>query len=199
MGFTFDRLGCRVPAIAVSAYTRAGTIIHDEMHHGSVIATLSRLHGLRPLTRRDAGANDLFSVGEPRTSPETRAPGPSCSRCTCRPTLSPTSTVDRRASPHKDEAAQPSGPGAARPAAGEVRRRRPCRARDLRAGLHAAAKARSRPVLPEDQVADATPARRSAQQHRAPGLAQDVGDIDEELRALLAVDQAVVERQARAS
>ncbi|WP_127793655.1 alkaline phosphatase family protein [Agromyces sp. LHK192] len=62
MGFEFDRLGCRVPAIAVSAYTRAGTIIHDEMHHGAVIATLSRLHGLKPLTRRDAGANDLFSV-----------------------------------------------------------------------------------------------------------------------------------------
>lgn len=62
MGFSFDRLGVRVPAIAVSAYTRAGTIVHDEMHHGAVIATLSRLHGLRPLTRRDAGANDLFSV-----------------------------------------------------------------------------------------------------------------------------------------
>ncbi len=69
MGFTFDRLGGRVPTIAVSAYTKAGTIIHDEMHHGAVIATLARLHGLKPLTRRDAGANDLFSVvnlAEPR-------------------------------------------------------------------------------------------------------------------------------------
>ncbi|MGG7508036.1 alkaline phosphatase family protein [Plantibacter sp. YIM 135249] len=62
MGFTFDRLGCRVSAIAVSAYTKAGTIIHDEMHHGSVIATLSRLHGLRPLTDRDAGANNMFNA-----------------------------------------------------------------------------------------------------------------------------------------
>ncbi|GAA2015457.1 alkaline phosphatase family protein [Microbacterium ulmi] len=62
MGFRFDRLGVRVPAIAVSAYTRAGTIIHDELHHGAVIATLSRLHGLQPLTRRDASARDLFSV-----------------------------------------------------------------------------------------------------------------------------------------
>lgn len=62
MGFGFDRLGCRVPAIAVSAYTRAGTVIHDEMHHAAVIATLSRLHGLKPLTRRDAGANDLFNA-----------------------------------------------------------------------------------------------------------------------------------------
>lgn len=62
MGFMFDRLGPRVPAIAVSAYTRAGTIIHDEMHHGAVIATLTRLHGLRPLTRRDDTARDLFSI-----------------------------------------------------------------------------------------------------------------------------------------
>lgn len=62
MGFTFDRLGCRVPAIAVSAYTRAGTVINDELQHASVIATLSRLHGLKPLTRRDASANDMFDA-----------------------------------------------------------------------------------------------------------------------------------------
>ena len=93
MGFGFDRLGCRVPAIAVSAYTRAGTVIHDEMHHAAVIATLSRLHGLKPLTRRDAGANDLFNavnLDEPRApitwpstmpqyippNPQTAAPHP---------------------------------------------------------------------------------------------------------------------------
>lgn len=62
MGFTFDRLGCRVPAIAVSAYTRRGTIIHEEMHHGSVTATLSRLHDLKPLNDRDRSANDLLGV-----------------------------------------------------------------------------------------------------------------------------------------
>ncbi|WP_334151231.1 alkaline phosphatase family protein [Microbacterium sp.] len=62
MGFTFDRLGCRVPAIAVSAYTRRGSIIHDEMHHGSVTATLSRLHGLKPLNDRDQSANTLLNV-----------------------------------------------------------------------------------------------------------------------------------------
>jgi len=71
MGFGFDRLGCRVPAIAVSAYTRAGTVIHDEMHHAAVIATLSRLHGLKPLTRRDVGANNLFNAVNLR---EPRAP-----------------------------------------------------------------------------------------------------------------------------
>ncbi|WP_395242929.1 alkaline phosphatase family protein [Agromyces sp. MMS24-K17] len=86
MGFTFDRLGCRVPAIVVSAYTQAGTIVHDEMHHGAVIATLSRLHGLKPLTRRDEGANDLFgavNLAKPRhpsswpvTSPAYVPPNP---------------------------------------------------------------------------------------------------------------------------
>lgn len=62
MGFRFDRLGCRVPAILVSAYTGQGTIIHDEMHHGSLIATLNRLHGLTPLTRRDATANTVLNA-----------------------------------------------------------------------------------------------------------------------------------------
>ncbi len=62
MGFGFDRLGVRVPAIAVSAYTRAGTVLNEEMHHGSLIATLNRQHGLEPLNDRDAGANTLHSV-----------------------------------------------------------------------------------------------------------------------------------------
>ncbi|MET0734259.1 MAG: alkaline phosphatase family protein [Microbacterium sp.] len=62
MGFGFDRLGLRVPAIVVSAYTAQGTVLHDEMHHGSVINTLCRLHGLRPLTARDASANPIFNA-----------------------------------------------------------------------------------------------------------------------------------------
>ncbi len=62
MGFTFDRLGLRVPAIVVSAYTRAGTVINDEMHHGSIISTLNRIHGLRPLTLRDDSANNIFNA-----------------------------------------------------------------------------------------------------------------------------------------
>lgn len=62
MGFTFDRLGCRVPAIAVSAYTARNTIINDEMHHGSVIKTLCEQHGLAPLSQRDETANDLSLI-----------------------------------------------------------------------------------------------------------------------------------------
>ncbi|QAY73823.1 hypothetical protein ET445_11170 [Agromyces protaetiae] len=59
MGFSFDRLGCRVPAIAISAYTGAGTVIQDEMHHAAVVSTLTNLHALEPLTARDDGARDL--------------------------------------------------------------------------------------------------------------------------------------------
>ena len=62
MGFLFDRLGLRVPAIVVSAYTASGTVIHDEMHHGSVINTVCRQHGLAPLTLRDQTANPLFNA-----------------------------------------------------------------------------------------------------------------------------------------
>ena len=69
MGFGFDRLGVRVPAIAISAWTQAGTVIHDEMNHGAAIATLCRRHGLQPLTARDAQARDLtnaLNLVEPR-------------------------------------------------------------------------------------------------------------------------------------
>lgn len=77
MGFTFDRLGCRVPAIAISAYTAQGGVIHDAMHHGSVIATLCKLHRLGPLTDRDDGAPDILNAltldapRHPLTWPET--------------------------------------------------------------------------------------------------------------------------------
>jgi len=79
MGFTFDRLGMRVPTIVVSAYTAQGTVIHDEMHHGSVINTLCRQHGLAPLTLRDQSANPIFNSinltdpRQPYTWPQPRA------------------------------------------------------------------------------------------------------------------------------
>ena len=79
MGFTFDRLGVRVPTIVVSAYTAPGTVIHDEMHHGSVINTLCRQHGLAPLTLRDQSANPIFNSinltdpRQPYTWPKPRA------------------------------------------------------------------------------------------------------------------------------
>jgi phospholipase C len=62
MGFAFDRLGCRVPAILVSAFTARNTIVNETKHHASVIATLCRQYGLAPLTRRDETAPDIFDA-----------------------------------------------------------------------------------------------------------------------------------------
>jgi phospholipase C len=53
MGFGFDRLGCRVPALMISAYTRRGTIVNDVMHHSDVVRTLTQRHGLAHLSVRD--------------------------------------------------------------------------------------------------------------------------------------------------
>jgi phospholipase C len=77
MDFAFDRLGVRVPAIAISAYTAKGQVVNAPMHHGSVISSLTSKYGLRPLTARDAGAPTLdvamtlTSPRDPSTWPQT--------------------------------------------------------------------------------------------------------------------------------
>jgi phospholipase C len=53
MGFGFERLGVRVPAILISAYAARGTVVNELMHHSNVIKTLTQLHDLKPLTERD--------------------------------------------------------------------------------------------------------------------------------------------------
>jgi phospholipase C len=110
MGFTFDRLGVRVPAIAVSAYTRAGTIVHDEMHHAAVAATLARLHGLRPLTRRDAEARDLFSVVNLDT-PRDPSSWPVVHPMYVPPNPDEDELSDLKEGPHKDKPLSPPGRG----------------------------------------------------------------------------------------
>lgn len=110
MGFTFDRLGLRVPAIAVSAYTKAGTILHEEMHHGAVIATLTRLHGLRPLTRRDAGANDLFPVVN-LTEPRDPRTWPVVHPMYFPPNPNEDEQIDLKDGAHKDKPLSPPGRG----------------------------------------------------------------------------------------
>ena len=63
MGFTFERAGPRVPAIAVSAWIDAGTVVNAEFRATSVIRTLRERWSLgEPLTQRDATASDLSSV-----------------------------------------------------------------------------------------------------------------------------------------
>lgn len=110
MGFRFDRLGGRVPAIAVSAYTRAGTIINEEMHHGSVAATLARRHGLRPLTRRDEGANTLFSVIN-LSRPRHPATWPTVHPMYHPPNPQAEEPIDVTSSAHRDKPLSPPGRG----------------------------------------------------------------------------------------
>ncbi|HEY8095587.1 MAG TPA: alkaline phosphatase family protein [Methylobacter sp.] len=67
--FGFDRYGVRVPAVLISPYIKAGTILKPPQgssypfDHTSVIATLRRCFSLgAPISHRDAVAPDLESV-----------------------------------------------------------------------------------------------------------------------------------------
>jgi phospholipase C len=67
--FNFARLGVRVPAVIVSPLIPRGVIDHTLYDHTSILATLERIFGLKPLTTRDEKANDfrhLFSLTTPR-------------------------------------------------------------------------------------------------------------------------------------
>jgi len=57
--FKFDRLGVRVPMIAVSAYTEANTVINRTVHHGSFAKMLCTKYDLPYLTERDHNAPDM--------------------------------------------------------------------------------------------------------------------------------------------
>ena len=67
-GFAFDRYGVRVPAVIVSPWVPAGSIIRPPagsppFDHTSILATLRNLFDLgAPLTRRDAAAPDLLAA-----------------------------------------------------------------------------------------------------------------------------------------
>jgi phospholipase C len=70
MGFTFNRSGQRVPAIAISAWIPQRTVVTDEYRHTSLIRTMRERWSLGdPLTARDAAARDLdpvLSLRQPR-------------------------------------------------------------------------------------------------------------------------------------
>jgi phospholipase C len=69
LGFLFDRLGVRVPAIAISAYTQENTIVNRPIHHGALVRTLCNKYNLQFLTERDRNAPDLsdaINLTEPR-------------------------------------------------------------------------------------------------------------------------------------
>jgi phospholipase C len=60
MGFTFNRFGVRLPAIAISPWISERTVVNDTHHHTSVIQTMRDRWDLGvPLTGRHATAPDL--------------------------------------------------------------------------------------------------------------------------------------------
>ncbi|WP_127904088.1 alkaline phosphatase family protein [Solirhodobacter olei] len=74
-GFKFDRYGVRVPAVLISPWIPAGSVVRPPegstypFDHTSIIATVRKLFGItEPLTKRDAVAPDLLhalSLQEP--------------------------------------------------------------------------------------------------------------------------------------
>ncbi|MWB97394.1 alkaline phosphatase family protein, partial [Agromyces seonyuensis] len=73
MGFAFDRLGVRVPAIAISAWTAPGTVVREEFHHAALVKTLSRRYGLQHLTDRDR-PHDVADLSVALNATEARDP-----------------------------------------------------------------------------------------------------------------------------
>jgi phospholipase C len=63
-GFDFGAFGVRVPAVIVSPFVKAGSVIRPagdkRFDHTTIIATLRALFGIGPLTKRDAAAPSLL-------------------------------------------------------------------------------------------------------------------------------------------
>lgn len=59
LGFDFTQYGVRVPAVIVSPLIARGTVDHTLYDHSSILATLERLLGMNPLTKRDESAKDF--------------------------------------------------------------------------------------------------------------------------------------------
>ncbi len=77
-GFDFTQLGLRVPAVIVSPWISAGTVVKTPFEHSSIPATIERWLGFGALTERDANAADLSAIlsGTLRTDCPTTLPDP---------------------------------------------------------------------------------------------------------------------------
>lgn len=83
--FAFDRYGLRVPAILISPYIKARTIVDTVFDHSSIPAMIKKLFALPAyLTKRDAAANTFehaFNLDAPRAdAPANLAPAPAVVR-----------------------------------------------------------------------------------------------------------------------
>jgi phospholipase C len=74
----FGQMGFRVPGIVVSPYARRGGVVHTRFGHESILKLVEYRYGLRPLTRRDARANNAglaFNFNQkPRKPPSLPTP-----------------------------------------------------------------------------------------------------------------------------
>jgi phospholipase C len=78
-GFTFERLGVRVPAVVISPWIPKNRIDHQTYDHPSIPATLQALFAIPALTNRDAAAHDvtsLLSLPAPRSDTPASLPDP---------------------------------------------------------------------------------------------------------------------------
>lgn len=75
-GFTFDRLGVRVPAVLISPWIEAGTVFHPKrpIDHTAVIKTLCRRFDLKELTDRDVEAVNLADIFGEQLRPHSDMP-----------------------------------------------------------------------------------------------------------------------------
>ena len=79
--FNFDRLGLRVPAVFVSPRIPAGTIIHKQYDHCSIVATVRKLfcNDKTPFNWREAQAatfDDVCTLGGDDVRPDINLPPP---------------------------------------------------------------------------------------------------------------------------
>jgi hypothetical protein len=84
--FRFDQLGVRVPAVVISPLIERNVVDGTTYDHSSLLATVEALFGLRPLTARDAGAQNLLKLltrATPRTDAPTDIGQPAVSGFTC--------------------------------------------------------------------------------------------------------------------
>ena len=81
-GFTFQRYGGRVPAVAISPWIPRNLVDHRVHDHTSILATVENLFGMPALTRRDAAANNLtalLTLAGPRNDAPLELPQPAIS------------------------------------------------------------------------------------------------------------------------
>jgi phospholipase C len=57
--------GFRVPALIVSPFARSGVVDHAIVDSTSILRLIEELHGVGPLTNRDASAGELLSAFDP--------------------------------------------------------------------------------------------------------------------------------------